>query len=251
MSLYMEYAEQIKATLDQMPWTKLQSVVGMLHLAWLNGQQVFVMGNGGSAATASHMACDLNKNTAIAGRPRLRVMSLNDNMALFSAHGNDNGYENVFAEQLFTFVRPGDVVIAISASGNSPNVLTAVRLAKAQGAITIGWSGYEGGALAHLADLSIVVPSHVIEQIEDIHLMMEHMATTGLRHAILQSVAKQAAQEQMATAGSPSANGNGHKNGGGKNGASQRANTVRPPKAYPTPESAVISPHPPVSNTRA
>lgn len=245
MNLYTEYADQIKTTLDQMPWSKLQTVVSMLHLAWLNGQQVFVMGNGGSAATASHMACDLGKNTAVPGRPRLRVMSLNDNMALFSALGNDNGYENVFAEQLFTFVQQGDVVVSISASGNSPNVLTATRLAKAQGAITIGWSGYEGGALAHLVDLSIVVPSHVIEQIEDIHLMMEHMVTTGLRHAILQSVAKQVAQEQMALAGAPSANGNGHKNGEGKNGASRSVNVVRTPRAFPAGGPSTIPPSPP------
>jgi D-sedoheptulose 7-phosphate isomerase len=188
MTFYREYAAQVKDTLDRLPWSKVQTVVQMLYAAWLDGRQVFVMGNGGSASTASHMACDLGKNTAIAGQPRLRVMSLNDNMALFSAHSNDNGYENVFAEQLATFVQPGDVVVAISASGNSPNVLNGVKLARDRGAMTIGWSGYEGGALAQLADLAIVVPNHVIEQIEDIHLMLEHMVTVALRRAMLAHV---------------------------------------------------------------
>lgn len=140
---------------------------------------------GGSASTASHMACDLGKNTAVGDMPRLRVMSLNDNMALFSALSNDNGYARVFADQLAAFVNAGDVVIAISASGNSPNVLNAIRLAQARGALTIGWSGYAGGQLAQLVDLPLVVTNQVIEQIEDIHVMLEHMVTTGLRQAML------------------------------------------------------------------
>lgn len=123
-----------------------------------------------------------------AGHPRLRVMSLNDNMALFSAHSNDNGYEHVFAEQLATFVRPGDLVIAISASGNSPNVLNAVKLGRENGALTVGLCGYAGGRLAQLVDLSIIVPNYIIEQIEDIHLILEHMMTTALRRAISEHV---------------------------------------------------------------
>ena len=129
------------------------------------------------------MACDLGKNTAVTGVPRIRALSLNDNMATFSAHANDNSYENVFAEQLVNFVSEGDALVAISTSGNSRNVLNAVDVANALGAITIGWSGNNGGKLAKLVDMSIVVPNFCIEQIEDMHMIMEHIVTMALREA--------------------------------------------------------------------
>jgi D-sedoheptulose 7-phosphate isomerase len=191
MTAYEQYVAEIGRTLDQLPWQKVQDVVNVLHEAWADGRQVFIMGNGGSASAASHMACDLGKNTAVPSLPRLRVMSLNDNMALFSAHANDNGYENVFAEQLINYVQAGDIVIAISASGNSPNVLKAIELARASAALTIGWSGYQGGKLSQIVDMPIVIPSNTIEQIEDIHLILGHMVTTGLRQALESRVAEQ------------------------------------------------------------
>ncbi len=181
---FQKYVKEVQETLDRLPWGDLQAVVDIMTSAWMANRQLFVLGNGGSAATASHMACDLSKNTAVPGMPRLRVMSLNENMAHFSAHANDDGYENVFAEQLANFVNEGDVVIAISTSGNSPNVLRAVEVGRAAGATTIGWCGYEGGRLAKLVDVSVIVPSNNIEQIEDIHLMMEHMVTVAMRQAI-------------------------------------------------------------------
>jgi D-sedoheptulose 7-phosphate isomerase len=159
----------------------------------LANKQVFVMGNGGSAATASHVACDLGKNTVVAGMTRLRVMSLNDNMAHFSAYANDNGYDQVFAEQLSNYVSDGDVVISISASGNSPNVLRAVERAQERGALTIGWSGYQGGKLAQLVDLPLVIPNDKIEQIEDVHLMLGHMVTVALRKAMQEEALTQPA----------------------------------------------------------
>lgn len=184
MNFFQEYTIELKRTLDNLPWEKLQEVVNVIHRARVEGRQVFIMGNGGSASTATHMACDIGKNTAFPGYPRVRAISLNDNMAFFSALANDNGYESVFAEQLLNLVRPGDVVVAISASGNSPNILKAVETAKEHNAYTIGWSGYEGGKLSKLADLSIVVHNNCIEQIEDIHLMLEHMVVQALRRTI-------------------------------------------------------------------
>lgn len=175
------YVNGIKATLDTMPWAVVERVVDVIHDARHTNRQVFVFGNGGSASTASHMACDLGKNTQAPGSPRLRVLSLNDNMALFSALSNDCGYENVFAEQLSSLVQPGDIVIAISASGNSPNVLKAIEVAQVRGATTIGFSGYAGGKLSQMVDLPIVAENHCIEQIEDIHVMLEHMITTAVR----------------------------------------------------------------------
>jgi D-sedoheptulose 7-phosphate isomerase len=186
---YADYAAGIKRTLDKMPWELVEQVLDVIDAARLAGRQVFVFGNGGSASTATHMACDLSKNTAMPGTPRLRTLALNDNMALFSALGNDLGYENVFAEQLATFVNEGDVVIAISASGNSPNVLKAIELAKARGATTVGMSGYAGGKLAQLVDFPIVAENDCIEQVEDIHLILEHMMTSALRERMRASVA--------------------------------------------------------------
>lgn len=178
---YADYVGGIKRTLDNMPWERVEQVLDVLDAARLAGRKVLVFGNGGSASTATHMACDLSKNSAMQGTPRLRTLALNDNMALFSAFGNDLGYEHVFAEQLATLVDPGDVVIAISASGNSPNVLKAVAVAQEQGATTIGMSGYAGGKLARLADYPIVAENDCIEQVEDIHLILAHMITTALR----------------------------------------------------------------------
>lgn len=183
---YQRYVTELTGTLERLPWEAIDDTVSILHYARLTNRQVFVVGNGGSASTASHMACDLGKNTVVPDQPRFHIMALTDNMATFSAYANDNGYENVFSEQLANFVRPGDVVVGISTSGNSPNVLNAIKLARARGAVTIGWTGYEGGQLAALVDISLVVPNHCVEQIEDVHLILEHMITTALRAAIQQ-----------------------------------------------------------------
>ncbi len=142
------------------------------------------MGNGGSASTASHFVCDLAKNTKKQGWPHFKVIGLTDNNALFSALANDEGYENVFAQQLASFIQPGDVVIAISASGNSHNVLKAVDLAKTVYATTIGLTGFDGGKLGPMVDLHIHVDSKCIEHVEDIHLMLEHIMTKALRDKI-------------------------------------------------------------------
>lgn len=187
---FRQYVEEVQDTLDRLPLDDMESVVAVLLSAWKENKQIFVMGNGGSAATASHMACDLSKNTAMAGMPRLRVLSLNENMAHFSAHANDDGYENVFAEQLSNFVNEGDVVLAISTSGNSANVLKAVEAGRAAGATTVGWCGSPGGRLARIVDVAVVVPSTNIEQVEDIHLMMEHMVTVAMREAIVQEASR-------------------------------------------------------------
>lgn len=180
------YVSEIKQTLDRLPFSAIDLVIERLHQARINRSQLFVMGNGGSAATATHLACDLGKNTVAPGFPRFRVQSLNDNMSFFSACANDYGYETVFAEQLANFVDKDDVVLAISASGNSANVLRAVELANQSGAYTIGWSGYDGGKLAQIVDLPVVVTNHNIEQIEDLHMVLAHMVTAALREAVLQ-----------------------------------------------------------------
>lgn len=216
MKSLVDYTLELKYTLDRLALELVEEVVDCLHQARINGQQVFVMGNGGSAATATHLACDLGKNTVSPYAPRFRAIALTDNMAVFSAIGNDLGYENVFAEQLANLVRPGDIVIAISASGNSPNVLKAVKLAKAHNARTIGWSGYDGGKLASLVDIPVVVPNFCIEQIEDIHMMLGHMVTMAVRQVGNQP-APEPVNEQLPEFHELMMNGNPH----GRNGKTQ------------------------------
>jgi D-sedoheptulose 7-phosphate isomerase len=156
-------------------------LINWLHDARLNGNQVFLMGNGGSATTASHFACDLAKATRCPGWPSFRVISLTDNMAVFSAYANDEGYENVFSNQLANFVKPDDIVIAISGSGNSMNIVHAIQLAKSYGARTVGMTGFDGGKVGQLVQLNVHVPCQQMEIVEDIHLMMEHMISYALR----------------------------------------------------------------------
>ena len=181
------YVEELKITLDRLPWEAIREVIYVLHDARMNDRQVFILGNGGSAATASHFACDLGKSTVAPDQPRFRAIALTDNMPIFSAYANDVGYEHVFAEQLASLVRAGDVVIGISGSGNSANVLKAIELARSVRATTIGFVGFDGGSLKEMVDLCIHVPSDCMEQVEDIHLMLEHLICSCLRKAIGQA----------------------------------------------------------------
>ncbi len=178
------YLQQVKETLEQLPLDRIQQVITILRYARQAGKQVFILGNGGSAATASHFACDLAKNTTPPGQPRLRVLALTDNMPLFSALANDSGYESVFSEQLTSFLQPGDVVIGISGSGNSANVLHAISLARSMEAITIGFTGFDGGQLKDVVDICILVPNYCMEQVEDIHLLLEHLICTVTRQEL-------------------------------------------------------------------
>lgn len=181
-----QYIDDLKETLDALPLDRIARAIDKLHEARLHGRQVFIMGNGGSASTASHFVCDLSKNTRQPGWPHFKVIGLTDNMASFSAFANDEGYTSVFAQQMSAFIQPNDIVIAISTSGNSPNVLAGVALANQVGAFTIGFTGFNGGELGAMVDLDVHVPSHCIEHVEDIHLMLEHLMVTALRqHATL------------------------------------------------------------------
>ncbi len=179
-----EYVSEVRNTLKKLPVGQIKQVVELLEESRLKSRRVFIFGNGGSAATASHFASDLSKGAICQGKPRIKALALTDNIALLSAWANDSAYENAFAEQLENFIEPEDIAIAISGSGNSLNVLNAVKLAKSKGATTIGFTGFDGGKLKDLVDIAIVVPSHCMEQIEDIHLLLEHMITTCLRNGV-------------------------------------------------------------------
>ncbi|MCL4803577.1 MAG: SIS domain-containing protein [Anaerolineae bacterium] len=175
------YFDEMKAVLDRVDRGPIDEAIDALHQARIDGKQVFIMGNGGSASTATHMVCDLAKNTRQPDWPHYKVIGLADNMAIFSAYGNDDGYDNVFRLQLANLLNPGDVVVAISTSGNSPNVVRAVDLANERGATVIGMTGFGAGKLGPMVDIHLHVPSDCIEIVEDIHLMLEHMITKVLR----------------------------------------------------------------------
>ena len=176
-----KYLGEVQQVLARLPLAPVRQVIDVLHQARRHGSQVFILGNGGSAATASHFACDLAKGTIVPGEPRFRVVALTDSLPLFSALANDIGYESVFVEQLAALLRPGDVVIGISGSGNSLNVLHALSFARTTGATTIGFTGFDGGRLKEMVDICVLVPCSCMEQVEDAHLVLEHLICTSLR----------------------------------------------------------------------
>jgi D-sedoheptulose 7-phosphate isomerase len=175
------YLADTRAALDALSPDEIQTLVAELQRAYAEGRQVFIIGNGGSAATASHFACDLAKT--ILGRPidrrakLFRVISLVDNMALITAWANDFSFDDVFAEQLRLLGQPGDVLVAITGSGNSPNVLAAVDVAKQLGIRTVGLLGFDGGLVKDRLDTCVVVHSDHYGHIEDMHMMLVHLTT--------------------------------------------------------------------------
>ncbi len=180
-----DYIYRIKRILDEMLNThlkdKVNRVIEILLKARAENKIIYIMGNGGSGSTASHFVSDLLKGTICPNYPRFRAIALTDNVPSMLAWGNDSCYEDIFVEQLKNFLNPGDVVIGISGSGNSENVLRAIKYANEKGGITIGWSGFSGGKLKDLAKYPLVVPSHYMQRIEDIHLLLEHLITSLIR----------------------------------------------------------------------
>jgi D-sedoheptulose 7-phosphate isomerase len=181
MEQISDYIAVLQKTMDRLPRELIAEVVNILHDARISGRQVFIMGNGGSASTATHFVCDLAKNTRREGLPHYRVIGLTDNMAIFSAYANDEGYDMVFSKQLANLIRPNDIVIGISASGNSANVLNGVAEAKKYQATTIAFTGFDGGRLGSMVDINIHVDSNIIEHVEDVHLMLEHMIVKTIK----------------------------------------------------------------------
>jgi len=181
MENIQHYISTLQQTMDQLPRQMIVDVIAILQRARMQGNQVFIMGNGGSASTASHFVCDLAKNTRREDLPHFRVIGLTDNMPIFSAYANDDGYENVFSMQLANLIKHDDIVIGISASGNSKNVLNAMEGAQKYNVTKIGFTGFDGGQLASMVDINIHVKSNIIEHVEDIHLMLEHMIVKAIK----------------------------------------------------------------------
>ncbi len=184
MSLVKTYFMEIEQMVQNISLQQLQAVLQILENTYSNGHRIFIMGNGGSAATASHFALDLAKNTIALGAPRLKAISLTDHVPLITAWSNDTAYEHIFSEQLVDLIEPGDTAIGISASGNSSNVINALLLARKIGASTIGLLGANGGRMKSIVDAYVLAPGQNIEQEEDAHMILAHVITRHIREVV-------------------------------------------------------------------
>lgn len=169
------YQKQLAGTLSRIPLDRVAEAAAWLREARDAGRQIFVCGNGGSAATASHFVCDVLKGCSYGREKRFRILALHDNLPTLTAYSNDVSYEQALVEPLKNYAQPGDVLIALSGSGNSPNVLRAVEWANAAGLRTIGLTGRDGGRLGALVQLQIHVPDMHMGRIEDGHMIVCHM----------------------------------------------------------------------------
>lgn len=192
-SIIEHFLDGIKATCDAISREAVTSAVDLLFNAWTNGHRVFVIGNGGSASTATHLACDLAKNVT-GDRKGLKAMSLGDNIPLVSALTNDNGFDNIYTEQLKTWLDEDDVVIALSVHGGagrdraaawSQNIIKAITYAKIRGARTIGVTGFDGGNMKELVDVWINTPSNETFEVEPMHVVVHHLICECLRQRIV------------------------------------------------------------------
>ncbi len=172
-----EYIEKVQGVLGNLALDDLRNVLEALQQAHKERRQVFLAGNGGSAATALHMANDLMKGVAKRGGRGFRVIALSDNIAIITAIANDESYGEVFAGQLMELAEPGDMLIVFSASGNSSNIIRAVEVARRMQLKTIGFLGMGGGRAAGMVDISVIVPTNDYGPIEDVHMMFDHLIT--------------------------------------------------------------------------
>lgn len=179
-----DYLWTLKCLIGAVDGTEVSRVIEVLFAAYKEGRRIFIIGNGGSASTASHLACDLAKGCAAKGKPRVQAFSLTDNVALITAIANDIAYAKVFTEQLAVLLERGDVVFAITASGTSPNILDAVVYAKERGATVVGLIGFKGGSLKALVDMDITVDSDNYGHVEDVHCALAHVIAQRLRWKI-------------------------------------------------------------------
>ena len=184
-----EFAEVARHLSDD----DINRATDLLFDAWKKGSKIFIIGNGGSASTASHFACDLAKTTAIDGKKRFKVISLTDNVPLLTALTNDDGFASIFVEQLRNLLEKDDVLIAISVHGGSgqdkaglwsQNLLAAIQYAKDNHARTIGMAGFDGGAFKTMTDVCIVVPANSTPYVESWHATLEHLICSSLKERI-------------------------------------------------------------------
>ena len=177
-----EYLDGLCRVIAMVDEQRIAELVFELQRAYDEDRQIFIIGNGGSAGTASHMACDLAK-TVLGRKPdksrrRFRVLSMTDNVPLITALGNDLGYEHIFTEQLILYARESDLLLVITGSGNSPNIVKAVKLARKMGLRTAGLLGFDGGKVMSMLDAVVLIPDFSYGYVEDLHVVMDHLITS-------------------------------------------------------------------------
>ena len=182
-----KYLDLVSQLLQKCDAGNLDTAVDMILKTVQNGRTIFVAGNGGSAATANHFAGDFGKNVVPGNDGRPKVMSLCSNMASVTAYANDEGYENAFSRQLVNWICPGDVLVVISASGNSPSVVKAAELAHEKGAIVIALTGFQGGRLREICDISLHADDTRYETVEDIHSVFCHLIVSCVKARLTMS----------------------------------------------------------------
>ena len=170
------YLNRLQETIKRLDREEINKFINMLLDARDADKQIFIMGNGGSASTASHFCCDFNKGSSYGFNKRFKFICLNDNVPGMMAYANDVSYDDVFVEQLKNFFNPGDYVIGISGSGNSKNVLKAIEYANANGGVTIGLTGFNGGKLKQMCTHSVNMNVDDMQISEDLHMMMDHLS---------------------------------------------------------------------------
>lgn len=168
------YFDQVKRTIDLIDKSDFNTVMNVLVEGRDQGKQVFVMGNGGSGATASHFVCDFNKGISWGKDKKFKFICLNENIPSLMAYANDLSFDDIFVYPLQTYFNPGDIVIGISGSGNSKNVLKALDFANENGGITIGLTGYDGGRAKQICAYNVHIPVHDMQITEDLHLVLDH-----------------------------------------------------------------------------
>jgi D-sedoheptulose 7-phosphate isomerase len=181
------YLNELKRATESLDLEELKSITDIFFETYKKGKDFYIVGNGGSASTASHFACDLGKGTLENynnNQRRFRVQSLTDNVAVMTAYGNDLNYNEIFSQQLKNLIRSEDILIAISASGNSPNIVKAVEIANEYKALSIGLLGFGGGKLKDMVTNKIIIDSHDYGIVEDLHLSIVHMISQSLKERI-------------------------------------------------------------------
>ncbi|MCR2823162.1 SIS domain-containing protein [Lederbergia panacisoli] len=178
---YSEYQSEWLRVINELNVDVIERIYERIKNSTKNNQQIFVLGNGGSAASASHWACDFGKGVNVDGVKRLRIFSLTDQVPLMTAYGNDIHYADIFVEQLKNLLNPGDIVIGLSVSGNSENVIRAFQYAKDTGAQVISLVGEKEGRMKGLSDIALVIPSSDYGIVEDVHMYVNHVISQYIR----------------------------------------------------------------------
>jgi D-sedoheptulose 7-phosphate isomerase len=191
MTFPEQYKTELLKALDRVPLEKVNAAIDWFRKARNDGRRIFVCGNGGSASTASHFACDVVKGASYQRDSRFRIIALTDQLPTITAYANDVSYDSVFVEQLKNFAEPGDLFMGISGSGNSPNVLRAMEYANATGLQTLALTGRDGGKLGPMAQLNIQVAEPHMGRIEDAHMIVCHMiAYCFMEEPVVQAAAR-------------------------------------------------------------